>query len=86
MWYFCDLDAIGSEEMGSKYRKNKYPILHYQLQWCVIEMLHKYISTNEMKSLWMKIECIKSAVRLLNIDCVNKEGLDLSKKRYCGLL
>ena len=66
--------------MGSKYRKNKYPILHYQLQWCVIEMLHKYISTNEMKSLWMEIKCIKSAARLLNIDCVNKGGLDLSKE------
>ena len=28
----------------------------------------------------MEIEHIKSAVRLLNIDCVNKRGLDLSKE------
>ena len=28
----------------------------------------------------MEIECIKSAARLLNIDCVNKGGLDLSKE------
>ena len=28
----------------------------------------------------MGIECIKSATRLLDIDCVNKRGLDLSKE------
>ena len=28
----------------------------------------------------MEIRCIKSAARLLDIDCVNKEGLDLSKE------
>ena len=28
----------------------------------------------------MEIKCIKSAARLLNIDCVNKRGLDLSKE------
>ena len=28
----------------------------------------------------MKIRCIKSAARLLNIDCVNKGSLDLSKE------
>ena len=28
----------------------------------------------------MAIRCIKSAARLLNIDCVNKRGLDLSKE------
>ena len=28
----------------------------------------------------MEIKCIKSAARLLNIDCVNKGGLDLSKE------
>ena len=28
----------------------------------------------------MEIKCIKSAARLLDIDCVNKEGLDLSKE------
>ena len=26
------------------------------------------------------MKCIKSAARLLNIDCVNKRGLDLSKE------
>ena len=28
----------------------------------------------------MEIKCIKCAARLLNIDCVNKGGLELSKK------
>ena len=28
----------------------------------------------------MEIKCIKSAARLLDIDCVNKGGLDLSKE------
>ena len=28
----------------------------------------------------MEIKCIKSAARLLNINCVNKGGLDLSKE------
>ena len=28
----------------------------------------------------MEIKCIKSAARLLNIDCLNKGGLDLSKE------
>ena len=28
----------------------------------------------------MEIKCIKSAARLLNIDCVNKRGLDISKE------
>ena len=28
----------------------------------------------------MGIECIKSATRLLDIDCVNKRALDLSKE------
>ena len=28
----------------------------------------------------MEIKCIKSATRLLDIDCVNKERLDLSKE------
>ena len=28
----------------------------------------------------MEIKCIESAARLLNIDCVNKAGLDLSKE------
>ena len=28
----------------------------------------------------MEIKCIESAARLLNIDCVNKRGLDLSKE------
>ena len=28
----------------------------------------------------MEIKCIKSAARLLNKDCVNKGGLDLSKE------
>ena len=28
----------------------------------------------------MEIKCIKSAARLLNIDCVNKRDLDLSKE------
>ena len=39
-----------------------------------------YISTLEMRSLWMEIKCIRSASRLLDIDCVNKRGLDLSKE------
>ena len=38
------------------------------------------INTIEMRSLWMKIEYIKSAARLLNKDWVNKRGLDLSEK------
>ena len=33
-----------------------------------------------MKSLCTEIKCIKSAAKLLDIDCVNKEGLDLSKE------
>ena len=28
----------------------------------------------------MEIKCIKSAARLLNKDCINKRGLDLSKE------
>ena len=28
----------------------------------------------------MEIKCIKSAARLLNKDCVNKGGLDISKE------
>ena len=28
----------------------------------------------------MEIKCIESTARLLNIDCVNKGGLDLSKE------
>ena len=28
----------------------------------------------------MEIKCIESAARLLNIDCVSKGGLDLSKE------
>ena len=28
----------------------------------------------------MEIECIKSAARLLDKDCINKRGLDLSKE------
>ena len=28
----------------------------------------------------MEMKCIESAARLLNIDCVNKRGLDLSKE------
>ena len=28
----------------------------------------------------MKLRCIKSAARLLDIDCVNKRGLELSKE------
>ena len=27
----------------------------------------------------MEIKCIKSAARILNVDCVNKKDLDLSK-------
>ena len=50
------------------------------LQWCVIEMLRLYISTIEMRSLCTEIKCIEIAARLLNKDCVNKRGLDLSKE------
>ena len=32
----------------------------------------------------MDIKCIESAARLLNIDCVNKGGLDLSKEVLCA--
>ena len=39
-----------------------------------------YISPIEMRSLWMEIECVKSATRLLNRIWVNKGGLDLSKE------
>ena len=31
----------------------------------------------------MDIECIKSAARLLDRDCVNRCGLDLSKEALC---
>ena len=37
------------------------------------------INTIEMRVLWMEIEYIKSAARLLNRCWVNKGGLDLSK-------
>ena len=50
------------------------------VQWCAIEMLRQYISIIEMRSLWTESKCIKSATRLLDIDCVNIEGLDLSKE------
>ena len=33
-----------------------------------------------MRVLWMEIECIKSAARLLDSNWVNKGGLDLSKE------
>ena len=33
-----------------------------------------------MRSLLTEIKCIKSAARLLDKDCVNKRGLDLSKE------
>ena len=33
-----------------------------------------------MRSLWMEIKYIESAARLLDIDWVNKGGLDLSKE------
>ena len=33
-----------------------------------------------MMSLLTEIKCIKSPATLLNIDCVNKGGLDLSKE------
>ena len=39
-----------------------------------------YIRTIEKRVFWMEIEYLKSAVRLLNKDCVNKRGLDLSKE------
>ena len=39
-----------------------------------------YLSTIEMRSLWTEIKCIKSAARLLHINCVNKGGLDLSNE------
>ena len=39
-----------------------------------------YIRTIEKRVFWMEIEYLKSAVRLLNKDCVNRRGLDLSKK------
>ena len=38
------------------------------------------ISPIEMRSLWMEIEYVKSAARLLNREWVNKRGLDLSKE------
>ena len=37
------------------------------------------INTIEMRSLWTE-KYIKSAARVLNRDCVNKRGLDLSKE------
>ena len=33
-----------------------------------------------MRSLWTEIKYVRSAARLLDKDCVNKEGLDLSKE------
>ena len=33
-----------------------------------------------MRSLWKEIEYIESAARVLDRNCVNKEGLDLYKK------
>ena len=42
---------------------------------------HPYIiNTIEMRSLWMEIKYIKSTARVLNRNCVNKGGLDLSKE------
>ena len=39
-----------------------------------------YISPIEMRSLWTELKYIKSAARVLDRDCVNKRGLDLSKE------
>ena len=39
-----------------------------------------YINTIEMRSLWMDTKYIKSAARVLDRNCVNKGGLDLSKE------
>ena len=33
----------------------------------------------------MEIKCIKSAARLLDTNCVNKKGLDLSKEELGSL-
>ena len=33
-----------------------------------------------MRSLWTEIKYVKSAARLLDRDCINKRGLDLSKE------
>ena len=39
-----------------------------------------YISPIEMRSFWTEMKYSKSATRLLNRNCVNKGGLDLSKE------
>ena len=39
-----------------------------------------YISPIEKRSLWTEIKYNKSAARVLNRDCVNKEGLERSKE------
>ena len=36
-----------------------------------------------MRSIWMEIEYVKSAARLLDRDYVNKGGLDVSKEVLC---
>ena len=37
-----------------------------------------------MRSLWIEIKHVNSAARLLDRNCVNKEGLDLSKEVLWG--
>ena len=39
-----------------------------------------YISPIEVRSLWTKMKYVRSAARLLNRNCVNKRGLDLSRE------
>ena len=39
-----------------------------------------YISPIEMRSFWTEMKYVKSAARLLDRNCVNKKGLDLSKE------
>ena len=42
---------------------------------------HSYlINTIEMRSLWTEIKYIKNTARVLDRNCVNKGGLDLSKE------
>ena len=65
--------------------KKKIPNALSQYSFLIYTGAKKYwhpflINTSEMRSLWKGIKYIKSAARVLNRNCVNKKGLDLSKE------
>ena len=53
---------------------------HQDLHWSQRILAPLLESTIEMKILWTEIRYVKSAARLLDRNCVNKGGLDLSKE------